>query len=247
MSVAPTSGTSLLAQAATLAKDAANAASSSTADGATSSGTTALSSLTSNFNTFLTLLTTQLQNQDPTSPMSSDTFTSELAQFAGVEQQVKTNSSLGQLISQGQSGALVGARALIGNTVSFSGNQFALQNGQASLQFSTPSSEPVAIAITDPSGKVVRTAEIDAAQGTNTWRWDGTSDSGGKLSDGTYVAAVVAADSSSTDNQISFTTTGTVTAIAAGADGSVEARLGAAELPVAKIGAVLAGSTGSAS
>ena len=31
--------------------------------------------LSANFDTFLTLLTTQLKNQDPTSPMESDKFT----------------------------------------------------------------------------------------------------------------------------------------------------------------------------
>jgi flagellar basal-body rod modification protein FlgD len=46
---------------------------------ASNSGTTSSSALTSlagNFNDFLSLLTTQLQNQDPTSPMDTSQFTS---------------------------------------------------------------------------------------------------------------------------------------------------------------------------
>ena len=38
----------------------------------------AMSQLSGNFDTFLTLLTTQLKNQDPTSPMDSSTFTQQL-------------------------------------------------------------------------------------------------------------------------------------------------------------------------
>ncbi|MEA2744100.1 MAG: flagellar basal-body rod modification protein FlgD [Acetobacteraceae bacterium] len=50
-------------------------------------GTTALGSLNNNFSTFLTLLITQLKNQDPSSPMDSNQFTTELVQFSSVEQQ----------------------------------------------------------------------------------------------------------------------------------------------------------------
>jgi flagellar basal-body rod modification protein FlgD len=61
-------------------------------------GTTALGSLTSNFSDFLSLLMTQLQHQDPSSPMDASQFTSELVQFSSVEQQINTNGNLTQLI-----------------------------------------------------------------------------------------------------------------------------------------------------
>ena len=56
-----------------------------------STGASALNQLSGNFSTFLTLLTTQLKNQDPTSPMDSNQFTQQLVQFAQVEQQLKGN------------------------------------------------------------------------------------------------------------------------------------------------------------
>ena len=65
-------------------------AGTSTASGSNAS----LQSLSSNFSDFLGMLMTQLQNQDPTSPMDSNQFTSELVQFSGVEQQINTNTSL---------------------------------------------------------------------------------------------------------------------------------------------------------
>jgi len=57
------------------------------------------STLAGNFQTFLTLLTTQLQNQDPLSPLDTNQFTQQLVQFASVEQQLKTNDQLTTLVS----------------------------------------------------------------------------------------------------------------------------------------------------
>ena len=51
-----------------------------------------------NFQTFLTLLTTQLQNQNPLDPLDTNQFTQQLVQFAGVEQQLKSNDQLKSLI-----------------------------------------------------------------------------------------------------------------------------------------------------
>src|ERR1700722_7704540 len=52
-----------------------------------------------NFDTFLQLLTTQLQNQDPLSPLDTNQFTEQLVEFASVEQQINENSNLQTLIS----------------------------------------------------------------------------------------------------------------------------------------------------
>src|SRR5665811_1396361 len=57
------------------------------------------STLAGNFQTFLTLLTTQLQNQNPLDPLDTNQFTQQLVQFAGVEQQLKTNDQLTTLVS----------------------------------------------------------------------------------------------------------------------------------------------------
>ncbi len=48
---------------------------------------------------FLTLLTTQLQNQDPLSPMDSTEFTNQLVQFSQVEQQITSNQKLDSLLA----------------------------------------------------------------------------------------------------------------------------------------------------
>ena len=46
------------------------------------------------FDDFLKLLTTQLQHQDPLSPLETAEFTNQLVGFANVEQQVAQNRSV---------------------------------------------------------------------------------------------------------------------------------------------------------
>ncbi|MGU3359015.1 flagellar hook assembly protein FlgD [Methylobacterium sp. M6A4_1b] len=67
-----------------------------------------------NADTFLTLLMTQLKNQDPTKPMDSTAYVSELATFSQVEQATKTNTKLDSLLS---SSFLSQADQIIGRTV----------------------------------------------------------------------------------------------------------------------------------
>src|SRR3954454_22970179 len=87
--------------------------------------------LTSNFNDFLKLLMTQLQNQDPTSPMDTNAFTSQLVQYASVQQQISANTNLTTLIQATQSNTMLQAGALVGRTVQVSSDHLPLQNGAA--------------------------------------------------------------------------------------------------------------------
>src|ERR1700760_4834360 len=93
--------------------------SGSTADAATG--------LTQNFNTFLTLLTTQLQNQDPLSPMDSNQFTQQLVMFSQVEQQINTNDNLQSLIALNLS-------QNANSAVNYIGRSVVMTNGEGSLE-----------------------------------------------------------------------------------------------------------------
>ena len=53
--------------------------------------------LAANFDNFLKLLTTQLQKQDPLAPMDAASFTSQLVEFASVEQAIQANTRLAEL------------------------------------------------------------------------------------------------------------------------------------------------------
>ena len=55
--------------------------SSSTSSSDSTSGQNAIDQLSGNFQDFLQMLMTQLQNQDPTSPLDTNEFTQELVEF----------------------------------------------------------------------------------------------------------------------------------------------------------------------
>jgi flagellar basal-body rod modification protein FlgD len=84
----------------------------------TSSTSSSSSSLGINQNQFLQMLMTELQNQNPMDPNSSDpmTFVTELAQFTSVEQETDTAQNTSTLAS-GQSTA--SAVEMIGANVSY--------------------------------------------------------------------------------------------------------------------------------
>ena len=65
-----------------------------------------------NFQTFLTLLTTQLQHQNPMDPLDTNQFTQQLVQFAGIEQQLKSNEQLKALVEIEKSAQATNALAL---------------------------------------------------------------------------------------------------------------------------------------
>ncbi len=66
------------------------------------------------YNSFLQLLVAQLKNQDPTSPMDSTAYMSQLASFSQVEQSIASNSKLDSLLS---ATALQTAERALGRTV----------------------------------------------------------------------------------------------------------------------------------
>ncbi|MDE7547826.1 flagellar hook capping FlgD N-terminal domain-containing protein [Acetobacter fabarum] len=225
---------SLLSAAEATAKSSAATSGLSTSASSSTSGTAALSSLANNYTTFLTLLTTQLQHQDPSSPMSSDSFTSELVQFAGVEQQVQTNAKLSSLISLNESGQLSADSALVGSQATASSTTLPLQNSSATLNYKGSSGQTVAIAVSNASGTIVKDALVSASSGTNTWTWDGTDNKGNKLSDGAYSVAVKTMDSAGNTSDVPFTVTGTITGIQTGAN-DMQVQMGGATIPMSQL------------
>jgi flagellar basal-body rod modification protein FlgD len=194
----------------------------------------ALTSISSNFNEFLTLLTTQLQNQDPSSPMDTSTFTSELAQFAGVEQQVNTNTNLTSLIQLSQTQDLLQGSSLLGDQVSLNSTTLPLQNSVAGLHFTSPVAQPVQITVQTASGTTVQQQTVYATAGTNLWQWNGQGSAGGLEPDGAYTVAVSSAPAGGKGAALSFTTLGTVTGVTNGS-GGVTLALGASSLPLSAV------------
>jgi flagellar basal-body rod modification protein FlgD len=71
----------------------------STTNSSTSSvsNTLAASDSLANENTFLQLLVAQIQNQDPTQPVDSSTFLTQLAEFSQLEQLIQINENTSTL------------------------------------------------------------------------------------------------------------------------------------------------------
>src|SRR5258708_1032428 len=126
----------------------ASAATSTTAPPAANS----LAKLSSNFGDFLNLLMTQLKNQDPSSPMDANSFTTELVQFSSVEQQINTNASLNTLIQLTQAGDVSQATAVVGKQVMVQSPQIPLQSGSGTLVFTAATAEPPTITVKNAAG-----------------------------------------------------------------------------------------------
>jgi flagellar basal-body rod modification protein FlgD len=200
-------------------------------------GATALNSLSSNFNDFLKLLMTQLKNQDPTSPMDTNQFTTELVQFSGVEQQINTNSSLTQLIQLTQGSEVMQASSMTGKRVTVSSDHVSLQDGKGTIQFTAPASETVAFAIYSDSGTKLRDASMVAAKGSNTWTWDGTDGSGRTLPDGSYKVAVAGMNTDGTTSAVPFSVVGTATGVQNQSTG-IQLQMGALSVDFSKVQSV---------
>jgi flagellar basal-body rod modification protein FlgD len=225
------------AAAAAAAAAAKTNSSSSTSGSASASAPNPLVALSSNFNDFLQMLMTQLQNQDPTSPMDTNEFTSELVQFSGVEQQINTNGSLTQLIQLTQAGETMQGTSMTGKQVTVDSSQIALQNGSGTLNFNDPTAGPVAIAITNSSGQQVYGTTLTSTAGNNTWSWNGQNNAGTQLPDGAYNAAVVSGNANGTTSTLPFTVTGTATGVQSLSSG-MQLDIGALTVPFSAVQSV---------
>lgn len=208
--------------------------SSSTSSSDSTSGQNAIDQLSGNFQDFLQMLMTQLQNQDPTSPLDTNEFTQELVEFSGVEQQINTNTSLNQLISLNQASEIIQGSALAGKTVNVDSTSMPLQDGSGSLTFTAPAAENVLINITNSASQTVNSAIVSATAGQNTWTWNGQSSSGTQMPDGAYNVSVTAIGTNSGTAAVPFTVSGTITGVTSGTSG-VNLQFGTLAVPFTDI------------
>ncbi len=180
----------------------------------TASANDAMSQLSGNFSTFLTLLTTQLKNQDPLSPMDSNSFTQQLVEFSQVEQQIDTNSNLKSLIGQGTSQAGTFAANYLGKQVSVTNGNASLTNGAASWTYNLgTTAAATTLTVTDASGNAVYTQAGATSAGNQTFNWNGKSSNGNQLADGTYKLTVAATAADGSTVTTSVASSGTVTQV----------------------------------
>ncbi len=197
-----------------LTSNAAPASAAATnSSSAQAAATAATPALAGNFNDFLKLLTTQLQHQDPTSPLDPNQFTQELVQFASVEQQINTNTSLSTMISLQQTQQAASALTFLGATVAVSGATTQLANGAASWSYSVAQPATATINISNASGQVVYTTSQSVQPGAQTFSWNGVDSQGITWPSGTYKISVSAVGANSQNVPVTTGVQGVVTGV----------------------------------
>lgn len=171
-----------------------NGAGATTSTSSTTSSAASNSSIAGNFDQFLQLLTTQLKNQSPLDPLDTNQFTEQLVQFAGVEQQLKTNETLSTLLSINMATTATNAVAYIGSTITADGASSQLKNGKAEWSINAAKGGTATITIKDKNGSVVNTMTRNLVAGDQKFTWDGKTSIGGTASDGEYQITVDAVD-----------------------------------------------------
>jgi flagellar basal-body rod modification protein FlgD len=227
---------SLASVAAQQSSTSASAATTGTSS-ASQSGSTALNSLSSNFSDFLSLLMTQLQNQDPTSPLDTNQFTSELVSFSSVEQQINTNTSLTKLIELTQAGEVMQGSSMMGKQVTVTSDHLPLQNGAGTIQFTSTSAMPVVIDVYSDTGAKLQETTLTASKGNNSWTWDGTTAAGKTVKDGSYKVSVTGANTDGTTAAVPFDVVGTVTGVTSQSNG-MQLQLGGLSVDFSKVKSV---------
>ncbi|WP_029457894.1 flagellar hook assembly protein FlgD [Solidesulfovibrio alcoholivorans] len=165
---------------------------------------------------FLQLLVTQLQYQDPLSPMDDKEFVAELAQFSSLEQLTEINTGIENLASVGETQQLMGAVNFIGKEIEATGTAVGLTKGKATpVTFTLPSdSETCLVNVLDSAGQTVRTVDLGATKaGEVEFTWDGKDYDGNVMEDGQYQVAMTATDADGNILKTTSTMTGTVTGI----------------------------------
>ena len=210
--------------------------SSSTSSGTASDLATGASDLSTSYQTFLTLLTTQLQNQDPSSPMDPNQFTTELVQMTGVQQQLLSNQLLQQLVNASPASGVSSAVSLIGQQVTATSATANLSNGQANWTYNLPSAASSAtVSVANSTGQVVYTGTAPSfAAGANTFSWNGQSNSGVQLPDGTYTLSVAATDSSGGAITPTLSVSGTASSVQ-NVNGTTMVTVGSSQVPVSAV------------
>ncbi len=188
--------------------------------------------LQEDLNRFLNLLITQLKNQDPLDPLDANEFTSQLVQFASVEQQIYQNANLEKLLALQQTSQISSMVDFIGHTVEATGKQVPLKNNNAEFTYNldTNSAETI-INIKDASGITVYTGDGETAAGKHTFAWDGLAFGTMPQPDGIYTVTVTAFDPLRNLQDVAQTVFGRVTGSGA-EDGEVSLFLGDIKVPM---------------
>ena len=133
---------------------------------------------------FLKLLVTQLQNQDPLSPMDNAQLTSQIAQINTVTGIATLNTSVQGLSSQFLQMQTLQGASLVGKSVIVPGNKVDIADGvgQGGFEIATPA-DAVKVEVLSAAGQVIDTISLGAqSAGVHGFDWvAGTYDNASNL------------------------------------------------------------------
>ena len=157
-----------------------------------------------NFSTFLQLLTTQLKNQNPLDPLDTNQFTQQLVQFAQVEQQMKQNDQLSQIIAIEKSAQATVALSYVGHMVVVEGQTTQLSvPGAATWTMNVTKPATATITVKDATGQTCYTGSFSVQPGQQNFSWDGKGNDGKQWPAGSYTLTATAKDASGETSAIS--------------------------------------------
>ena len=149
---------------------------------------------------FLTLMLAQLKNQDPTSPIDSNQFLTQLAQLSQVQGISQLNTSFSTLASSLTSSQALQASSLLGTQVLVASSTASIQaNGTVSGAVQVPqNTSDVVVSVADSSGTLVKQIDLGAqSSGLANFAWDGTQSDGTQAPAGTYTFSAQVAGAAS--------------------------------------------------
>ncbi len=146
--------------------------------------TTPRASINSDFDTFLKMMTTQLRNQDPLDPMDASDFAVQLATFSAVEQQVRTNDLLSEMLARlGISGlsdmaSWIGKEVRVAAPVRFDGSPVTISPNPARM------ADRAELIVRDEAGAELQRIVIPIS--SDPVQWAGVTSDGAPLPTGNY-------------------------------------------------------------
>ncbi len=198
-----------------------NTAGTGSSGAAGGSGSAAVTSGTTLGGTdFLTLMLAQLKNQDPTSPVDSNTFLSQLAQLSEVQGITSLNTSFGALSSSLSSSQALQASSLLGHQALVNSSTANLTAG-ATLTGAVnvpQTTSQVVLNISDASGALVSQINLGAqSAGLANFSWNGAMSNGSQAPPGTYTLSALYAGATSGGTAATTLVNGAVESVSMGA------------------------------
>jgi flagellar basal-body rod modification protein FlgD len=169
---------------------------------------------------FITLMLAQLQNQDPTSPVDSNTFLTQLAQLSEVQGITSLNSSFSTLSSSLTSNQAMQASSLLGHQALVNSSTATIAAGATVTgAVNVPqTTSQVVLSITDSTGALVSQINLGAQPaGLANFSWNGTTGNGSQAPAGTYTLTAQYAGATSGGTAATTLVNGTVESVSMGA------------------------------